>query len=189
MPNQSKKTNVYIRRFSALSSHWFWILLALIPSALSAKIIEKQLHISADIYKAQLFDYSLYITTNPTQLYLVWDRDQKKFKTENVNIVISTDIPTSELGMGFKYNLTLNENTSECKHPYSGNLIIIRDFIHLKLDFLPFEVGQTLRNAPLYDVGGPNIGANRTLSLVSDNINDQALECSGVVELEAELAL
>ncbi|ALR95506.1 hypothetical protein [Vibrio alginolyticus] len=167
--------------------YWLWLLGALSVSAMSAPI-QKVLPLSVTIDKAQLYPYTLSLEMQPSSFTLLFDKTQHRFQSDDVAVVISTDIPNDESGVGFEYRLSLVSNESRCLRPYDSS-VTQEGFISLKLDNAPFEVGDVLAGQTLSEFDGGSLGDARVLTLDSDVITDEALQCDGRVRLEAELAL
>ncbi|EJV0279256.1 hypothetical protein ACJZRZ_004240 [Vibrio parahaemolyticus] len=167
--------------------YWLWLLGALSASALSAPI-QKVLPLSVTINKALLYPYTLSLEMQPRNFTLLFDKAQRRFQSDDVSVVISTDIPNDESGVGFEYRLSLVSNESRCQRPYDSS-ITQEGFISLKLDSVPFEVGDALDGQALSELDGGALGDVRVLTLDSDVITGEALQCDGQVVLEAELAL
>lgn len=167
--------------------YWLCLLGMLSASALSAPI-QKVLPLSVTIDKAQLYPYSLSLEMQPSSFTLLFDKAQHRFASDDVSVVISTDIPNDESGVGFEYRLSLVSNVSRCLRPYDSS-VTQEDFISLKLDNTPIGVGDVLEGQALSELEGGTLGDSRVLTLDSDVIADEALQCDGQVRLEAELAL
>ncbi|QKS98629.1 hypothetical protein HUO05_25855 (plasmid) [Vibrio alginolyticus] len=169
--------------------YWLWLLGAGIVSAsvLSAPI-QKILPLSVTIDKAQIYPYTLSLELQPHSFTLLFDEAQRRFQSDDVSVVISTDIPNDESGVGFEYRLSLLRNESRCLRPYDST-ITQEGFISLKLDSRSFEVGDVLDGQVLNEMEEGTLGDVRVLTLDSAVITDEALQCNGLVKLEAELAL
>ncbi|EHJ9985792.1 hypothetical protein KB976_004944 [Vibrio parahaemolyticus] len=169
--------------------YWLWLLGVgvLSASALSAPI-QKILPLSVTINKALLYPYTLSLEMQPHNFTLLFDKAQHRFQSDDVSVVISTDIPNDESGVGFEYRLSFVSNESRCLRPYDSS-ITQEGFISLKLDGAPFDVGDVLDGQVLSELEGGTLGDIRVLTLDSDVIRDEALQCDGQVVLEAELAL
>lgn len=171
-----------------MNRYWLWLLGILSASALSAPI-QKVLPLSVTINKAQLYPYTLSLEVQPSSFTLLFDNAQHRFQSDDVAVVISTDIPNDESGVGFEYRLSLVSNESRCLRPYDLS-VTQEGFISLKLDNAPFEVGDVLEGQSLSELEGGALGDARVLTLDSDVITDEShLQCDGQVRLEAELAL
>lgn len=156
-------------------------------SVLSAPI-QKILPLSVTIDKAHLYPYTLSLEIQPNNFTLLFDDAQHRFQSDDVSVFISTDIPNDESGVGFEYRLSLLRNESRCLRRYDSS-ITQEGFISLKLDSKSFEVGDVLDGEALKELEGGTLGDVRVLTLDSAVITDEALQCNGLVELEAELAL
>ncbi|TNZ86771.1 hypothetical protein CGK40_24300 [Vibrio parahaemolyticus] len=167
--------------------HWLWLLGVLSASALSAPI-QKILPLSVTINKAQLYPYTLSLEMQPSNFTLLFDKTQHRFQSDDVAVVISTNIPNDESGVGFDYRLSLVSNESRCLRPYDSS-VTQEGFISLKLDNAPFKVGDVLDGQTLSALESGSLGDARVLTLDSDVITEEALQCDGQVRLEAELAL
>ncbi len=167
--------------------YWLWLLGALSASALSAPI-QKVLPLSVTIDKAQLYPHTLSLEMQPSSFTLLFDKSQHRFQSDDVAVVISTDIPNDESGVGFEYRLSLMSNESRCLRAYDST-VTQEGFISLKLDNAPFNVGDVLEGQVLSELESGVLGDARVLTLDSDVITDEALQCDGQVRLEAELAL
>ncbi|EHV5557981.1 hypothetical protein ACWONS_004778 [Vibrio parahaemolyticus] len=169
--------------------YWLWLLWggALSASVLSAPV-QKILPLSVTINKAQLYPYTLSLEVQPNNFTLLFNKEQHRFYSDDVSVVISTDIPNDESGVGFEYRLSLVSNESRCLRSYDSS-IAQEGFISLKLDSTPFDVGDVLDGQALSEQDGGGLGDVRVLTLDSDVITDEALQCDGQVVLEAELAL
>ncbi len=167
--------------------YWLWLLGALSASALSAPI-QKVLPLSVTIDKAQLYPYTLSLEMQPSSVALLFDQSQHRFQSDDVSVVISTDIPNDESGAGFEYRLSLMSNESRCVRAYDST-VTQEGFISLTLDDAPFNVGDVLEGQALSELESEVLGDARVLTLDSDVITDEALQCDGMVRLEAELAL
>ena len=167
--------------------YWFWLLGMLTASAFSAPI-PKVLPLSVTIDKSQLYPYTLSLEIQPSSFTLLFDKWSHRFQSDDVSVVISTDIPNVESSVGFEYRLSLISNESSCRHAYDST--VTQDgFISLKLDNAPFNVGDVLEGRALIELASGELGVTRVLTLDSDVITDEALQCDGRVLLEAELAL
>ncbi len=167
--------------------YWLWLLGALSASAFSAPI-QKVLPLSVTIDKAQLYPYTLSLEIQPSNFTLLFDKWSHRFQSDDVSVVISTDIPNDESGVGFEYRLSLMSNESRCLRAYDST-VTQEGFISLKLDNAPFNVGDVLEGQALIELESGVLGDARVLTLDSDVITDEALQCDGQVRLEAELAL
>ncbi|EHK6028642.1 hypothetical protein C4G53_RS23875 [Vibrio parahaemolyticus] len=167
--------------------YWLWLLGLLSASALSAPI-QKILPLSVAINKALLYPYTLSLEMQPSSFTLLFDKAQHRFQSDDVSVVVSTDIPNDESGIGFEYRLSLMSNVSRCVRPYDSS-VTQEDFISLKLDNTPIKVGDVLDGQAFNKLKGGTLGDVRVLTLDSEVITDEALQCEGQVRLEAELAL
>ncbi|HGZ7315124.1 TPA: hypothetical protein ACOL2D_004557 [Vibrio parahaemolyticus] len=167
--------------------YWLWLLGALSTSTFSAPI-QKILPLSVTIDKAQLYPYTLSLEIQPSSFTLLFDKALHRFQSDDVSVVISTDIPNDESGVGFEYRLSLMSNESRCLRAYDST-VTQEGFISLKLDNAPFNVGDVLEGQALIELESGVLGDTRVLTLDSDVITDEALQCDGQVRLEAELAL
>lgn len=73
----------------------------------------------------------------------MFDEAQRRFQSDSVAVVVSTDIPNKESGIGFEYRLSLISNESRCLRPYDLH-VVQEGFISLELDKALFEVGDVL---------------------------------------------
>ncbi|EJE8675979.1 hypothetical protein M5236_004706 [Vibrio parahaemolyticus] len=168
--------------------YWLlWLLGLLSASALSAPI-QKILPLSVAINKALLYPYTLSLEMQPSSFTLLFDKTQHRFQSDDVSVVVSTDIPSDESGVGFEYRLSLISNESRCLRAYDSS-VTQEGFISLKLDNAPFKVGSVLDGQALNKVDGGVLGDIRILTLESDVITGEALQCDGKIRLEAELVL
>lgn len=167
--------------------YWIWLLGALSASVFSAPI-QKVLPLSVTIDKAQLYPYTLSLEMQPSSFTLLFDKSLHRFQSDDVSVVISTDIPNDESGVGFEYRLSLMSNESRCLRAYDST-VTQEGFISLTLDNVPFNVGDVLEGQALRELESGMLGDVRVLTLDSDVITDEALQCDGLVRLEAELAL
>lgn len=165
----------------------YWLLLALSTSALSAPI-QKVLPLSVTIDKAQLYPYTLSLEMLPNSFTLFYDQTLHRFQDYDVDVVVLTDIPNDASGLGFEYSLSLASNESRCLRPYDSS-VTHEGFISLELDHTPFNVGDVLEGQMLEQLGNGTLGDERILTLRSDEISGEGLQCNGVVTLDAELSL
>lgn len=176
-----------VLKVNAVMRYCLCLLGALSAPALSAPI-PKVLPLSVTIDKAQLYPYTLYLEIQPSSLILLFDKSLHRFQSDDVSVVISTDIPNDESGVGFEYRLSLVSNESRCLRSYDSS-VTQEGFISLKLDNAPFHVGDVIEGQALSKLESGVLGDARVLTLESDVITDEALQCNGQVILEAELAL
>lgn len=168
--------------------YWLWLLLGVFSASALSASIQKVLPLSITIDKSQLYPYTLSLELQPNSFTLLFDRWSHRFQSNDVSVVISTDIPNDKSGVGFEYRLSLMSNESRCLRVYDST-VTQEGFISLKLDNAPFNVGDVLEGQALSELGGGMLGDVRVLTLESDVIMDEALQCDGLVRLEAELAL
>lgn len=147
-------------------------------------------HVSTEIKKVNLYGYTLTITPQPASLTLMFNDESKSFDPIETLLLISTNIPKTEEGLGFDYHLSLNTNTSEC-HNINDDLVVTQeDFISLFLDGESFTDSTSVLGQSLYPVdNNDNLVGENTLRLVSSTINSVAQSCSGEIVIEAELSL
>ncbi len=169
--------------------YWLWLLGVVSTSVLSAPI-QKVLPLTVTIDKAQLYPYTLSLEVQPSSFTLLFDEESRRFQSDDVAVIISTDIPGDESGADFEYRLSLVNNDSRCWRSYDEEeTAIVEGFISLTLDGTPFAVGDVLEAQTLDEVDSGVLGANRELRLDSEVISEESLQCDGLVRLEAELAL
>ncbi|ABU73732.1 hypothetical protein [Vibrio campbellii] len=149
--------------------------------------ITKYLPLSTYINKTEFYSYVISLDV-PNQVVLEFDEQQQRFRSHDVDVVVSSNIPNDETGRGFKYNLSLQNNTSNCKRSYS--LEQTQDNVmNLTLDGKVFDEQNPLEEQLLASQGDGVLGGKHVLTLNSDVITDEAVQCSGTITLEAELAL
>ncbi len=166
---------------------WGWLFLIFSASVLSAPI-PKVLPLSVSINKTLLYPYTLSLEIQRENITLLFDKLQSRFQSSDVVIAVSTSIPNDESGIGFEYRLSLVSNESRCLRPYDSS-VVQENFVSLKLDNVPFTVGDVLEGQTLSDSENGTLGDSRVITLNSDVITEEALQCEGQIRLEAELAL
>ena len=149
--------------------------------------ITKYLPLSTYINKTEFYSYVISLDV-PNQVVLEFDEQQQRFRSHDVDVVVSSNIPDDETGSGFKYNLSLQNNTSYCKRPYSSDHTQ-DDVMNLTIEGNVFDEQNPLEDQFLASQGDGVLGGKHVLTLNSDVITDEGVECSGTITLEAELAL
>ena len=165
-----------------------FLLLGLFSFTILSAPIQKVLPLSVTIDKSHLYSYTLSLDMQSNDLTLLFNKNLNRFQSEEVPVIVSTDIPNDKSGIGFEYTLSLISNESHCLRPYDGS-ITQEGFISLKLDNVPLESGDILEGQPLNKLTEGVLGSERVLELDSDIITAKGVKCDGQVRLEAELTL
>ncbi|CAH1602055.1 conserved hypothetical protein [Vibrio jasicida] len=150
--------------------------------------IQEVLPLSTYINKTELYPYVISLDMQPNQVVLAFDEQQQRFQSHDVAVVVSSDISNGESGIGFEYTLSLLRNTSYCRRPY-GLEVTQSNVISLTLGGAPFDEQTPLERQLLVSQDDGFLGDKLVLTLVSEVITDEAVQCEGTVMLEAELAL
>jgi len=150
--------------------------------------IQEVLPLSTYIDKTELFPYVISLDMQPNQVQLAFDEQVQRFQSHDVAVVVSSDIPNGESGVGFEYTLSLLSNTSYCRRPYSLE-VTQRDVMSLTLGGVLFDEQTPLEGQLLVSQDDGFLGDKHVLTLISEVITDEAVQCEGAVMLEAELAL
>lgn len=165
---------------------YWW--LSLLSFGSVAAPIQEVLPLSTYINKTELYPYAISLDMQPNQVQLAFDEQLQRFQSHDVAVVVSSDIPNGESGVGFEYTLSLLSNTSYCRRPYSLE-VTQSDVMSLTLGGAPFDEQTPLEGQLLVSQDDGFLGDKHVLTLISEVITDEAVQCEGAIMLEAELAL
>lgn len=165
----------------------YWWLGLLSFGSVAAPIYEV-LPLSTYIDKTELYPYVISLDMQPNKVVLAFDDQQQRFQSHDVVVLVSSNIPNGESGVGFGYTLSLLRNDSYCSRPYSGEETQT-DIMNLTLEGATFDEHTPFEAQLLASADDSFLGGKHVLKLISEVITDEAVQCQGTVMLEAELAL
>ncbi|MCS0540269.1 hypothetical protein NXY55_09725 [Aeromonas veronii] len=161
------------------------VLCLLLSSSVCAVGINHNFRPLTHLNKLEFYDYTITrFELDEHFIFLTFDKVEKKFKEQSVNLVVETNVPEAETDIG--YILRLERNESICKR---DGVIMQQDFIDILIDDIPFIKNKIAFDSfPLVTDDG-YLKSNNVMTLTSQTIHHQGLLCQGNVTLLAELSL
>ena len=152
-------------------------------------MMTNELPVSTYIDKTKIYPYSLNLEASPSSLLLHFNQSINRFDDADTKIIVSSDIPSEE-STEFQYQLLLDKNESACRLIVANKDVVLDDVMQVFIDGNLIEEGDVSNAKPIdqENSDGYRFGES-TLTLRSETIEEEGMECGGKVIIVAELAV